>query len=988
MEKSQFDRRQYQPLRLQNGLTALLVRDPDATHSSVAVGIRVGFRQDPPAFQGLAHLLEHAIFMGSKHFPSEKALYQFVGNYDGWVNALTKFGDTVFLGQVQVNGTAKLVEMYADAVQRPLLRTSSIVREVTAVENEHIKNRTDDMWIHYQLLKHTSNQQHPFNRFATGTSKSLLHKGNDELARAIRILHRTHYTAHATHVVLISPLSLKEMEVVVSRNFRTMATSKRALTNPPRSVLGSSVQRMYRTKTVDALPKLYFTWELPYQPSADRILHYLFTNEHPKSLHSALRQKSLITNAVAGSIESNQTFFIFILTFHLSTQGQQRVPEVVDHVFAYTNFLRNAKASDLVATKQNLVDSAFNNLFFRQDTETANDALTLYDNFRMYPSRHHIIGNKIINTNTFEAFRQVTVHLGRFRVDHFAHQLQGTINGREPWYGTVYQVVNIKARPVSTKFLLPSRNALIPTKLQLLPVQDFTPQLPTTVYQQPGIRMWCNPTRFSNMPIANMCLSVQSASVPDTPVSLAHLVVLAAAIRYQFATELFNANTAGVDFQFTPVAANAFHVQLRGFPSTMALFVTQILNASLSSVSHFPIAMQRARQYVNEQRMGYLLHQAVSTQRYCTQTRSWTGQEIMYELSNVTEKSLLIFAVSFSQRMMVQGLFHGNIRISTIQTMAKVMHTRLRPSAFSPADFTDPEVVQFKHGVDYYAHVPPAGENERGSAVLVSHQIGTYTPRTHALLRLLNDVIQPMLFQYLRTEKQLGYLVTTGIANHQDILSYWVAVQSGKYAPRVLEREIRFALHSIANSLGMLRIEVQQNEIQRPASQVIYDEWIQVTRRTLDFKQHTREMRELDSISTGDLARLMAQFIAGPAKRLVVSVDSSKPLLQDLQPYSATAGSFVLPCHDCVPHHSQNGFFCHQLVGTPLPRPPRGPVIHFTSTAKSTTKPSLNNQFSVSTQSPFVSKQKVMIKSPNFYEFRKTMPKYPQSTPHHKWKSS
>ena len=51
----------------------------------------VGSLNDPPHRQGLAHFLEHMIFMGSEKYPKEDAYSDFISANGGYSNAFTEY---------------------------------------------------------------------------------------------------------------------------------------------------------------------------------------------------------------------------------------------------------------------------------------------------------------------------------------------------------------------------------------------------------------------------------------------------------------------------------------------------------------------------------------------------------------------------------------------------------------------------------------------------------------------------------------------------------------------------------------------------------------------------------------------------------------------------------------------------------------------------------------------------------------------------------
>lgn len=69
--KSMSDRRVFRPLLLQNQLECLVISDRDAQKSAAALSVGVGSFSDPLQAQGLAHYLEHMLFMGTSKYPAE-----------------------------------------------------------------------------------------------------------------------------------------------------------------------------------------------------------------------------------------------------------------------------------------------------------------------------------------------------------------------------------------------------------------------------------------------------------------------------------------------------------------------------------------------------------------------------------------------------------------------------------------------------------------------------------------------------------------------------------------------------------------------------------------------------------------------------------------------------------------------------------------------------------------------------------------------------
>jgi len=66
MYKPQLDDRSYRVIELPNKLQALLIHDPETDKASAALDVAAGSASDPKDMYGLAHAVEHLLFMGTE----------------------------------------------------------------------------------------------------------------------------------------------------------------------------------------------------------------------------------------------------------------------------------------------------------------------------------------------------------------------------------------------------------------------------------------------------------------------------------------------------------------------------------------------------------------------------------------------------------------------------------------------------------------------------------------------------------------------------------------------------------------------------------------------------------------------------------------------------------------------------------------------------------------------------------------------------------
>ncbi len=82
--KPETDDRLYRHIRLPNGLDALLISDPSTEKASAALDVNVGHFCDHKDVSGLAHFLEHLLFMGTEKYPIENEYSEFLSAHGGF----------------------------------------------------------------------------------------------------------------------------------------------------------------------------------------------------------------------------------------------------------------------------------------------------------------------------------------------------------------------------------------------------------------------------------------------------------------------------------------------------------------------------------------------------------------------------------------------------------------------------------------------------------------------------------------------------------------------------------------------------------------------------------------------------------------------------------------------------------------------------------------------------------------------------------------
>jgi len=382
--------------------------DDGVRKSAAALVVGAGSFHDPPFAQGMAHFLEHMLFMGTTKYPVENQYDAFLSKNSGSDNAYTELEHTMYHMEVSQEKFFEALDMLSQFFISPLMLKDSVERELNAIESEFQLSKNSDECRLQQLLCHDCSLQggpdggsgsgsgahknHPFSRFSWGNIESLKNipeKNGVDMMKELRKFYNRHYYAQNMSLVVIGAYSLDELEKQVVESFSDIPALPRvdkdgdddgkddefynSLTiqrekvgtwdvtaHTPIIDMGmpftqDTLGRICRIIPVKDKHSLSITWQIPPQwknwssKPCDFIAH-LLGHEAAGSLLSALKAKSWVNECYAGvgsgGYENASSHALFCLNFTLSVAGVSHWEEIIRHVYIYIGMIRYYCKSD------------------------------------------------------------------------------------------------------------------------------------------------------------------------------------------------------------------------------------------------------------------------------------------------------------------------------------------------------------------------------------------------------------------------------------------------------------------------------------------------------------------------------------------------------------------------------------------------------------------------------------------------------------------
>ncbi len=203
-------------LQLPNRLRVTLVHTPDAIRAAACVRVGVGSHDEPIAHPGLAHFLEHLLFLGGASYRDEQRIMPWTQSRGGRLNASTQACTTDYFFEVVAGDLGEGIKRLVDMLARPLLDRAAQLSEREVLEAEYIARSADAETLIETALASAVAVGHPLQRFVAGRRSSLAVE-SDDFQCALTNFHANYYHPGNAELWLQGPQALEEMQGLVER---------------------------------------------------------------------------------------------------------------------------------------------------------------------------------------------------------------------------------------------------------------------------------------------------------------------------------------------------------------------------------------------------------------------------------------------------------------------------------------------------------------------------------------------------------------------------------------------------------------------------------------------------------------------------------------------------------------------------------------------------------------------------------------------------
>jgi insulysin len=869
-------------LVLDNGLKVLLVSDPAFNKSAASLDVQAGSLMDPKERQGLAHFLEHMLFLGNKKYPEVEEFSTYLESHGGYTNAFTGEDRSNYHFEIQHDAFDGALGRFSQFFISPLFSPEYTEREINAVDSEHQKNLEQDDWREHQLIKTFYKKNHPASHFATGNLETLKGVKQEEFIR----FYNTYYSANRMSLVLLSNKSLDELEKLARDYFLPIKNNRVEKTKyDPDYLEPLKGLRLIKRIPVKDIRELTLTFSTPsfieyYRTKPEMLVGFCMGHEGKGSLLSFLKSQGLATGLSAGGGNTTDDFGQFIINIKLTQKGLSQYQDIIKYCFSYIRLLKEKGIPDYIHKEIQQISGL--DYTYKYKGEGADRASHLAGNLDQFPPDLAETVDYIYEKPEPGLVNSVLKPLTPDNMLCLLTAKDLTTDSIEPYYGTSYSY-NIEKGNVYKSLLntplvqglsLPAPNPFLPENVHLLA------ERPINIMNEHGLEMWYAQDTTFKRPEATIVFRIKHDKGLVSPAYMARLSMYTACVNEMLNEIAYPASEAGLDFQLSE-DLDGITITINGYTASIPMLLKEIgsrlKSIALSEQQFFDIRDRKIQEWGNF-KMGQAWEIARHVSRMIRKETYYNVDAILAEGKSIGFKELKGFTDTLYNKAWIEGIAHGNITADETVTLTRMLQTFLNSKPIEKED-------TFKQAILVQKNMEPLTYMERletnNSCFWKTVYLGSETPELRMAARIIDKFVSQPFYTEMRTKQQLGYIVSAAAQEDNGQHYLFFIVQSESHpADDIRERADRF-INSLPSNFEALpdnifaefKTAVRTELLQKPKS--IMEKAMLFDRLTFeynkDFDRKEEDLNALDGLTKAKVLKIFSASI-NPATRKTVDI--------------------------------------------------------------------------------------------------------------------
>lgn len=903
IQKSPLDNREYATTVLENGLRVVVVSDQEAPTAGAALVVNAGLYDDPKAYPGLAHFLEHMLFLGTKKFPVPDEFQNFIQAHGGNRNAMTQGDATTFFFSIQPDAFGPALVRFADFFVSPAFYPEYVDRELNAVDQEFYLYLHKDNWAAMEVNKETSNPEHPYFHHFGGNMQTL---GYDKvnLHKQLRAFFQKHYHAKNMTLALVGPQSAQSLLYFAKQNFSAIAKAPEGYAKTLHAPLYTPEQLGVdiHMKSKGQYQELTLTFPLEHETchikrKSKQLVSSILGHDGKGGLSLTLKKQDWIINASAAYETFSQEQDAIVLNFSLTDEGLKHIDDITRCTFNAISMLKKKGLPHYYAKEMKTINQWYFLYLEKQDATSL--AMALAGILQNTPAEAILTSSFLLPKDKIsqEAIDYVLSKMTPENMRRFIISPDEVTDKQSKWYQASYRVEKISDNTMKrlmrhlyfSGLELPKPNRFLPSDLKLAQPIVQADSEPKKL-RDDKVTLWHYQDSHFKKPKGSIFINFHVPWVAESAESslLAEIYTQMAmeSLREQF----YAASLAGAGISFTE-HSRGLTLAITGYSDKQDKLLAEILISirkfKVDSTNFEAIKETMSRQIKNfDQRT--LLEKGHVELNTLLLSPSWHPSELYTVCQELTAEKLEQFKQAFWKSNHIEMMVHGNYTAAQAQEFALIAENSMPSLAKKGSSHGMVKMAELAKGAKHYRQIPASDGNH---IAIWYHQNQAKDYETLAKTLMLTELIEVPYYQALRVEKQLGYSLGTQPFNFRKISGILFYIQSTKADPNGLLTEIkrflanyRHTLHSLKDEeFESTREELTYKLLQPPQT---LDEqagqwWSSIENGEADFNHNQKIANALATINKKEFLRFSSALLDDSAQQGQLFVLSAPPIVRE-----------------------------------------------------------------------------------------------------------
>lgn len=895
-EKHALDRSEYRRFVLENGMKVLLLSDPDLNKSSASMAVEIGSLGDPEDAQGLAHFLEHMLFLGTEKYPEVDEYGSYLKSNGGYSNAYTSRMVTNYHFEVYPNALEGALDRFAQFFVAPLFSKEYTEREMNAVESEFQKNLQNDGWRALQVKRSLYNPEHPENHFSIGNLGTLSHIQREVLLK----FYNQYYSSDRMSLAVTSSKSLDELEKWVRQYFSEVKKIDVApLEVSPDYLLQEETARISFIEPIADVRNMMLEFALPsihsfYESKPMDLIAFCIGDEGEGSLLSLLKKEGLATALGSFSHDETGVYGRLMVDISLTPKGLEEYERVLEYFFSYVHMLKQTGYQSRLFEEQAI--QARLNEVYNDKGEGADRAVFLANQLTQFPIEIAEREPYLYTQEDPEAYEEFLSYLKPENMIVMISAKGVETEYTEPYFGTQYSVKRdgdlfskLKSAPSVKELYFPPANAFIPKKVQLIPENVVK------IINEKGVSLYYSQDKEFQRPKVTMMFNI----LPPNGMQSTKIEILksfySACVKEALNEIAYPASVAGLHYLFDS-DTHKTHFTISGYSESASSLLDHILktmvdfnlpedqfigvkDAIIRGLENFDVqdAWKITRFYKNQFMEEY----------------AYAPSEMLEYAKGISQEDVKKFSRDLLKQGVIEALVHGNCSAEDAKSYVMRIQDKLKLVPIDRSDACEPRFLVHKKNESILRLEQLKVNN---SCFWREYELGLDDAKSRAASLMFNNFIQQPFYTEMRTKRQLGYIVWGGSGRKERRLFSYFVIQSATHAADELMANVDPFIAAIPQMFESLSDESfekirsaaisQMEEKPKSIAEKATHFFQTVYYLDGDFNRKKDTILELKHMTRSDMAKLINQWFSAETSvtRTTLSFSEKSKIPETLEP--------------------------------------------------------------------------------------------------------